>query len=1091
MKLHTIAVLASLTGFVVHTAVPMEGRERSPAVVNPVLPSPLRETINLAGTWDFVMVPNGVGEDEQWYRPDAPWPNKETIQVPGCWEAQGKGGPGDSRSFTPERQTRPLRGSYYGTAWYRKEVPIPGGWEGKHIWLEIGGVHAQGWFWVNGTFVTHDAVYCGTYKYNITDLVKPGAKAVVVAKVRNDVTSFKGLVGWMHRFGGLYRTVEIEATPEVSIDYAYVDGGGSLFDEKKARVHVTLRSFGEASCEVSVVASVLEGPKRKLSAAKAGQASKQVSLHGAGMKTITIDLELNPFHEWAPEDPNLYQAEIVVKRNGKAIDGWLERFGARKWEVRGGNFYLNNRKYFVRGFGDDWIYPQTICSPPDRDVHQEHLGLAKDFGFVYVRKHTHTEIPEYYEAADELGIMIQPELPYYGSRPSGAEGAILRPKEDLRELITHYRRHVSLSTYCTGNEGHLGSPLDKEVYQLGRQLDPTRLFLHQDGGHNTPENSDFRTGPVTIWRPGAMDDSRPFFAHEYLNLAIDRDPRLALKYTGGQLPPVPVAPFLRELKESGLSMKWGTDILESGRYLQRLYQKLGLESARIDAVCDGYIYWTIADVDYSADQGLLDPFWHIKITTPRFFRQFNGPTAILASRESAPLSADQRILAEGDEVEVDWSISHFDRRPISNATLRWRLEASHAVLQAGEIPGVSAEVGDVKIVGTATLTVPSLEKAAKARFIGELAGTDVSNSWDVWLFPKHKPSAGAGNNLTASENIYSALSKRYPGIGKTTPPSGVLLTDVLDGQALAALEEGKSVILLKLTGPRPGVRLGWWATSAQTGTAVADHAAFGDFPHDGYLNHLFFRLVRATVKTTDPAFRGVEKLMVNHGNQGYLTHVFQAKAGNGKILASGLDLLSDNPESVYLLDQFIKYVQSPLFQPEGVLDIGQVQAKLEAEAALMKDLNGWSETVRQFHRTSYGSFLGMLTMNVARFSRGETEVVWQTQPVPTDIARTKDFQFKWIAGLGWITEPPAAFQLTLGNRELVKFGVVQEDKSWKSTDGKITLKYTCVEVAGVDSSGTMELTLPATMLQPGEKTELSVVAPQTGSRRWFGLYEYP
>lgn len=130
-------------------------------------------------------------------------------------------------------------------------------------------------------------------------------------------------------------------------------------------------------------------------------------------------------------------------------------------------------------------------------------------------------------------------------------------------------------------------------------------------------------------------------------------------------------------------------------------------------------------------------------------------------------------------------------------------------------------------------------------------------------------------------------------------------------------------------------------------------------------------------------------------------------------------------------------------------------------------------------------------MNVARFSRGEAEVVWQTQPVPTDIDRTRDFRFKWVAGLGWITEPPAEFQLALGNRELVKFGVVRESKSWKSRDGKVTLKYTCLEVAGVDSSGIMELTLPAEMLLPGKKMGLRVLAPQTGSRRWFGLYEYP
>ena len=65
----------------------------------------------------------------------------------------------------------------------------------------------------------------------------------------------------------------------------------------------------------------------------------------------------------------------------------------------------------------------------------------------------------------------------------------------MAELIGHYRRYVSLATYCMGNEGHLGSPLDRELYQMGKKLDPGRLVLHQDGGRNTPENSDFRVWP--------------------------------------------------------------------------------------------------------------------------------------------------------------------------------------------------------------------------------------------------------------------------------------------------------------------------------------------------------------------------------------------------------------------------------------------------------------------------------------------------------------------------------------------------------------------------------------------------------------------
>ena len=256
---------------------------------------------------------------------------------------------------------------------------------------------------------------------------------------------------------------------------------------KKAVVHVTLRRVGAAapsSCEVAVTTSTLDGRA-------AGRGAAKVALGKRQTADAAIDVPLDPLEPWSPEHPNLYKAEIVLKLDGKAVDGWVERFGVRKWEVRGQDFYLNNRKHFVRGFGDDSIYPLTICSPASREEHRKHLKLAREYGFTYVRHHTHCEIPEFYDACDELGIMVQPELPYYGATPSAGPGGAFRPKDDLRELITHYRRHVSLSTYCTGNEGWMGSPLDAELYHLAKQLDPTRLAQHQDGGKNTAENSDF------------------------------------------------------------------------------------------------------------------------------------------------------------------------------------------------------------------------------------------------------------------------------------------------------------------------------------------------------------------------------------------------------------------------------------------------------------------------------------------------------------------------------------------------------------------------------------------------------------------------
>jgi len=1070
-----------------------QGREATPAVVNPVLRSELRKTISLDGEWDFAVDPQQQGEKEHWYRPDVPLPDATKIQVPGCWEAQGVGGEGVSTSVTPEQRNRPLRGSYVGTAWYKKRVTIPPEWRGKELWLKFGGVHAQGWFWANGTFLNHDRSYCGTYKYRVTDLVDADGTLVIAANVRNDVPSGKGLFGWIQRFGGLYRSVELDATPPVLVDYAYVQGD---LDARSAAVHVTLRSTdtSDAQTEVEVAIATLSGQP-------AGKVSKKVSIQGGQTKEVVLETSLDPLRAWSPEHPNLYRADVVLKRDGEAVDGWVERFGVRKWEVRDGDFYLNNHKFLVRGFGDDYVYPLTICSPASREAHREHLQLARKYGFNYVRHHTHCEIPEFFEAADESGIMVQPELPYYGARPSaGAEGWF-RPKEDLRELVTHYRRHVSLSTYCGGNEGHMGSPIDKELYALAKKLDPTRLVQHQDGGRNTPENSDFGTGPGGIWKPATAhgyssyrtDRERAWFAHEYLNLTVQRDPRLAWKYTGAHLPPVPAEPFLRELEEAGLSVQWGNDLLDSGHDLHRLWQKLGLESARLDPACDGYIYWTMMDVGYHGDQGLLDQFWHVKKTTPRFFRRFNSPTAVLAASDQAPIGANQRILAEGDTLQVDWWISHFDEAPLEDAALAWRVETDGRVRGRGRIEGVDAAVGDVKQVGTGSLVIEDIEKPVKARLIAGLENTVVENSWSLWLFPRLSARKDAGKGLAASGSVYSILKSRYPGLVQANEPdardAAVLITSRLDPAAIKALGEGRSVLLVSLVGRAPGLTPGWWSMSGQAGTVIADHPAFGDFPHDGHLSHLFFRLLKNTVPCRDKEYRRVEKLMVTQGRDGYLAHVFQARAGQGKLLACGLDVLGDRPESVWLLDQFISYVRSPGFDPRGEYNL---QNALE-HLAVLRSLNGWSETVTSRTRTEYGSFLGMMPMDVARFAHGEKEVAWLTQPVPEDLAAEARHTFNWIAALGWISEPAAEFQLLLGDKPLLKFGVTHERTTWKSADGAVTLQFTPrgEEAGGADRSGTMELTVPATMLEPGKKAKLRVLAPQTGSQRWFGIYHYP
>jgi hypothetical protein len=74
-----------------------EGREATPAVVNPAIRSELRATLSLDGPWDFCTDHKRQGESEGWQVPGKALPGLRQIQVPGCWEAQGVGEPGRRR----------------------------------------------------------------------------------------------------------------------------------------------------------------------------------------------------------------------------------------------------------------------------------------------------------------------------------------------------------------------------------------------------------------------------------------------------------------------------------------------------------------------------------------------------------------------------------------------------------------------------------------------------------------------------------------------------------------------------------------------------------------------------------------------------------------------------------------------------------------------------------------------------------------------------------------------------------------------------------------------------------------------------------
>lgn len=890
-----------------------------PAVVHPVTVSPLQQVLSLRGDWEFVTDPmlmgrHRMGKGPGWNEPN--WTGSRSLAVPGCWEAQGVGEPGMSQPWDPmfDRIPRPINHLFMGTARYRRSVQIPAEWAGKNIWLKVGGVRTEAWFWVNQQRVAHLNTYCGAYKYDITSLVKPGEAAEIVATVRNDSPSRKGCMAAYHRFGGFYRDFELEATPPVRIDDVWVRGN---IDLPSALVNISLRGAGKAS-GMSVDIRVKSGE-----GAVVGEFRQPVSPDETGLVEFVCEVPMPGACLWTPETPCLYIAEVTLLDGDTPVHGWNERFGLRRLEVRGNRFFLNNVPFLARGYGDDYIYPLTLVSPPEREEHVNHLRLARKAGFNYVRHHTHCEIPEFFEAADEAGILVQPELPYYHDITT--EGFEFDPMRDLQELYRHYRRYVSFASYSLGNEGHLGSPLDQELYQWAKANDPDRIFQHQDGGCNMPGNSDYYTpngyglaSSINPWEPGVFDALQaPFMAHEYLNLGIKMDPRIAPKFTGAIPSPRSLEAYEESLKEDGLDRAWGDACLDAAHALQGHYQKQGIERARMDPACDGYSYWTIVDVMVEqagtyTGQGFLNAFWEEKsggLTLEQFAR-FNGPDAVLARIEP-----EGAIASEGDACTVALWVSHFSAGQWLDKRIVWRLKSGENVFAEGMTEPVTLAPGDVRAVGEARFVVPEMDVPMQVFFEARVEGTDISNGWDMWFFPKRETKDGAG--IAVTEDLFNVLSTRYRNLSPAgAGEAGIVIGSWDHPDLLNAVNSGKRGIMIGPADGEPNVSLGWWALGDQVGTAFAKHPVYGNFPHNGKLSPLWFRLIkRGLPLPVDPRYGECEYFSVGEGQTQYFAYIMKRKQ-QPLLMTCGVDLLAMTPEGAYLLDEMIGYARSDGFAAE-------------------------------------------------------------------------------------------------------------------------------------------------------------------------------
>lgn len=438
-------------------------------------PSQVRPRVDLNGTWQFRMDPDGKGEAGRWFELEGDYPDK--IQVPGNWQAQG---------FGPPRGH--LRNDYQGKAWYRRSVTVPGDWAGRRIWVHLGGTSNTAVVYVNGKRVGQVEGFQTPYEFDATSAVQPGAVNTIACCVDSTGVAPVGMFNFIGRWGGLYREAFLEARSDPAIDDLFVIPDVA---NRTASVRVVLRrSGGAAAWEGNLTARIV--PATGGGAEWCGNAPVRFAAGSAESEPAIMEVKLEAMRPWSPEDPFLYAVEVTLAAQGRTLDVVRDRFGMRQFTVGdGGVLLLNGQPYFIRGLGDDTVEVLTGTQPPDKRIYVERLSLAKRYGFNGIRFLSHVPIREYFEAADEVGMLILGEGEIY-HKP---KEAIPLLKKQVARIARAYRNHPSWYAFSSGNELFecQGAAPDPEwmdyiraAHATFKELDPTRFFIGSEGADVFP-----------------------------------------------------------------------------------------------------------------------------------------------------------------------------------------------------------------------------------------------------------------------------------------------------------------------------------------------------------------------------------------------------------------------------------------------------------------------------------------------------------------------------------------------------------------------------------------------------------------------------
>jgi beta-galactosidase len=895
-----------------------------PAHVNPLFRHPQERRLSLDGEWLFRLDENDVGVAGAWSsRPEV---FTERIRVPGCWQGQGFGHDTTDTPWDYRFPARVFRATYKGTGWYAKAFQVPKDWEGSRLWLHFGGVHPSAEVWLDGIRLGENDMPFVPFAFEVTDLARPGDQHWLAVRVHERNRQFGMAYNWQGNWSGLYRGVELTATGA-----SYITRCAILPDVDDKRMRLLMR-VGGAETPDGLCLQVSVNPV----ASEAEPVRMQVPIVG---EEIRCEVPVSSPHLWSPDAPNLYRVEVALAKGGHVFDALVERTGFVKLSTEGKQFLINGEPYYMRGSGDFISCPETGCPDTDRGRWRRKLQALRDYGYNHVRCQSYVYPPEYFDAADEVGLLVQSEMGMLGAwgghspnhvyqwpKPTPDNYPTLKRQWDL--VVQRDVNHPSANLYCMSNEYGASCPFPRIAWQCYRDtkaIKPTASVIWTDGGYNEGMPADFINAEAQSDRRGnAGSANLPLIQHEFRWWSSFPDVRTAYKHSGA------VRPYGVDVAQEAAQCSGLVHLLPAcaanSQQLQLLEAKVKMEMLRRDCPdLAGICHFSAMDMTPSP-QGIIDEFYELKLADAATWLQTNGDTVLLCS-----LGIDDRVVQGKESWRCQFFVSDFSHPPFRQPVLEWRLVAGELVLGSGQFPVEhtpyrTCEVGGIEV------RLPEVSGAVVCRLEAALVAGErrVENVWQLWLLPSEvKLPAGAicyGQPHHTWLHSWGELPQ-VSAQGLENDRGRVVLSERLDEPLVEYLRRGGRVLLAAGEGlvrphsPNFGYVNYFFTPPAnypphedgQNGTIIAAHPLLGDYPHQGYADLQFFRLIDGSppidlgplgLADEDPVLRVIHRYPVFHP----LGYLVERQVGEGRLVLCALGLDQSLPEGRYLLSRMCAHL---------------------------------------------------------------------------------------------------------------------------------------------------------------------------------------